>query len=152
MLIATTQLPQTPADLFSSFKGVTEAIKYEKCQCNIHRNDEQLSQCCESSTIFFADQSQLNVCFQGGDKFCPILDQFNLLYCRHNYVRESILPQDQFCRSSYRSSVFRPSGMFKLMSVPRQFFLPIEPDGAGPLREKIVFRHLQGKTNVCLPL
>ena len=31
-----------------------------------------------------------------------------------------------------RTSVFRLSGMFKPMSVPRWFFLPIEPDSAGP--------------------
>ena len=30
---------------------------YVKSQCDIHRHDEKLSQCCKSYTIFFADQS-----------------------------------------------------------------------------------------------
>ena len=41
--IGCTQLPQTLADLFSSFKGIIQAIKYVKSHCDIHRNNEKLS-------------------------------------------------------------------------------------------------------------
>ena len=70
----------------------------------------------------------------------------------HNYVRRSILPQDQFCCHTgllYSDHLECLSWCLYQDSFPSYWAWQCGPR---PILGNIVFRCLQGKTKVCLPL
>ena len=96
--------------------------------------------------------------FQGSDDFCPILDQFNLMFCMHIYVSISILPQDQFCHRPgaleclspclYQDSFFFILSLMVQAHFEKKWFLEIYKEKPRPVYPFPLYSHICQQTTV----